>query len=192
MIAARALVLVVFGAWGCGRSIPVVIESAVGTSAPTERTLPAEAAPSRSAVPGGAAPGSAAPPAARASVSAVQPRAGAACRVMRVTGDVRRDRAPLVVGTRLDGAPALELAANSSLHLVHTQSTRQWVVTGPARLVACEAGAEELALALGQVRLEPGSGVRPGAEVWIGTPFGSLRYADARAELSVGARELSL
>lgn len=111
---------------------------------------------------------------------------------MRVTGDVRRDGAPLGVGTRLDGAPALELAANASLHLVHTQSTRQWVVTGPARLVACDAGAEELALAQGQLRLEPNSGVRPGAEVWIGTPFGSLRYTDARAEIGVGARELSL
>jgi hypothetical protein len=111
---------------------------------------------------------------------------------MRVTGDVRRGEAPLAAGVRLDGPPAIELAPKATLHLVHTLSTRQWVVSGPARLLACEAGEEELTLAAGTVRMEPGSGVRPGAEVWIGTPFGSLRYGDARAEVAAGERELGV
>jgi hypothetical protein len=111
---------------------------------------------------------------------------------MRVTGDVRRAGAPLAAGARLDGPPALELAPKATLHLVHTSSTRQWVVSGPARLVACAGGAEELSLARGSLRVAPGAGVRPGAEVWIGTPFGSLRYADAQAEISADARALTL
>jgi hypothetical protein len=111
---------------------------------------------------------------------------------MRVTGDVRRGGLPLATGTRLDGPPALELAPEATLHLVHTQSTRQWVVSGPARLVACEGGAEELSLAEGNLRVEQGAGVRPGAEVWIGTPFGSLRYADAQAEITAEPRALTL
>lgn len=110
---------------------------------------------------------------------------------MRVTGEVRRGAALLAMGTRLDGPPALELPPEAAVHLVHTRSTRQWVISGPARVVACEGGEEELWLAAGTLRVEPGAGVRPGAEVWVGTPFGSLRYADARAEIAVDARQLT-
>jgi hypothetical protein len=110
---------------------------------------------------------------------------GASCRVMRVSGAAQREGVPLRAGDTLDRQQAVELGAGSTLHLVHTVSARQWTLTGPARAFACERGAEELVLARGTLRTEPGSGVRPGAEVWVGTPFGSLRYSDARAELEV-------
>jgi hypothetical protein len=110
---------------------------------------------------------------------------GVSCRVMSVSGAAQRDGLPLRAGDTLDRQQAVELGAGSTLHLVHTASARQWTLTGPARAFACERGAEEIVLARGRLRTEPGSGVRPGAEVWVGTPFGSLRYSDARAELEV-------
>jgi len=97
----------------------------------------------------------------------------------------------LRVGDTVDGTP-LELAAGARLHLVHGASARAWSLEGPARLLPCEAGAEELVLARGTLRAEPGSGVRPGAEVWIGTPYGAVRYAEAGATLDVGERQLAV
>lgn len=88
-------------------------------------------------------------------------------------------------GDTLERQQPIELAAASSLHLMHTASARQWTLFGPARLLACAGGAEEIVLARGTLRSEPGTGVRPGAEVWVATPFGSLRYSDARARVRV-------
>lgn len=109
---------------------------------------------------------------------------------MSVSGEVERAGGPLRPGDTLDQRSPVELAAGSTLHLVHAASSRQWTLSGPARLIACEGGAEEIVLALGTLRTEPGAGVRPGAEVWVGTPFGSLRYSDARAEIRVAAEAL--
>ena len=114
------------------------------------------------------------------------------CRVMNLSGEAQRGGQPLVAGVKLDAAPSVVLGAKASLHLVHTTSARQWTIFGPARLLACEGGAEELTLASGTLRTEPGTGVRPGAEVWVGTPYGSLRYSDGQAEIRVGERELSV
>ena len=92
--------------------------------------------------------------------------------MVSVSGGATRQGRPLRVGDTVDGTP-LELAAGARLHLVHGASARAWSLEGPARLLPCEAGAEELVLARGTLRAEPGSGVRPGAEVWIGTPYGA-------------------
>jgi hypothetical protein len=115
-----------------------------------------------------------------------------ACRVMAVSGDVARGDEPVRAGDMWNDRVAVELGHPATVRLMHTSSTRQWTLTGPARFVACDGGAEEIVLASGALRTEPGAGVRPGAEVWIGTPFGSLRYADARAELEVTPAALEL
>lgn len=111
---------------------------------------------------------------------------------MAVSGSALRDGTPVRAGDRWHDPAAVELGPQATVRLMHTTSTRQWTLTGPARFVACEGGAEDIVLASGALRTEPGAGVRPGAEVWIGTPFGSLRYADARAELEVTAAALGL
>jgi hypothetical protein len=111
---------------------------------------------------------------------------------MSVTGSAVRRGASVRVGDKWNDREPIELAAGAALRLMHTASTRQWILSGPARLVACAGGEEELVLARGTLRTEPGAGVRPGAEVWVGTPYGSVRYADARAELAVGATALEV
>jgi hypothetical protein len=93
-------------------------------------------------------------------------------------------------GDRLTGSDWIDLAPGSRLHLEHTKSSRQWTVQGPARLVPCIDGGEEIILSRGTLATELAAGVRPGAQVVIGTPFGTLRYADARAEVRVSLDEL--
>jgi hypothetical protein len=95
-------------------------------------------------------------------------------------------------GDRFVGADWLELGKGSRLHLKHGQSGREWTLSGPARVLPCVEGLEELIVAEGKLRTEAGAGVRPGAQVLIGTPFGSLRYADANADLDVTATTLRL
>lgn len=112
---------------------------------------------------------------------------------MSVTGRARLGSGdPLNRGERLAGNEAIELDAGSQLHFKHTSSGREWTVRGPARLVPCVEGEEEIILALGSLRAELGAGVRPGAEVMVGTPFGSVRYAHAQAEVAVSDAALAL
>jgi hypothetical protein len=126
------------------------------------------------------------PPLARDATSRSQP----ACRATSLSGAIQREGSALLAGALLAGPAPIELAPGATLHLTHSASARQWTLTGPARLIACDGGAEEIVLARGRLRAEPGSGVRPGAEVWVATPYGSLRYADASAEITVEEREL--
>jgi hypothetical protein len=124
---------------------------------------------------------------------ATAPEAPGGCRVMSFTGSVRAAGGALIrKGQRLTGDEGLILPEAARLHLKHAVSGREWSVLGPARLLACVAGQEELVLGEGRLLTEQGVGARPGAEVLIGTPFGSIRYLDARAELVVNGRELRL
>lgn len=112
---------------------------------------------------------------------------------MSVTGQVSRaSGTPIRTGDVLTDSRWIELGGASKLALKHTLSAREWTLVGPARALACAAGREEIIIAQGTLRTEMGIGARPGAEVWVGTPYGSLRYADARAELSVTEQELKL
>jgi hypothetical protein len=58
---------------------------------------------------------------------------------------------------------------------------------GAATAEACPSGEEEIRLSRGKISGFPGMGVRPGAEVWIATPLGVVRFNDARIELEVTA-----
>ncbi|HTV20964.1 MAG TPA: hypothetical protein VMG12_19900 [Polyangiaceae bacterium] len=174
-MAFRRFCLLALLALGCEREPP----GAAPTQAPApDRSSPSAPGASEPPAPAGPAPAAAQPP-------APVPVSRVACRVMSVSGSAQHAGASLAVGATLDRQEPVELGAGSTLHLVHTVSSRQWTLTGPARLFACDRGEEEIVLARGTLRTEPGSGVRPGAEVWVGTPFGSLRYSDARAELAV-------
>ncbi|HEU4583031.1 MAG TPA: hypothetical protein VFS67_32450 [Polyangiaceae bacterium] len=154
--------------------------------------------------PGGAAGAAAAAPAAHASVeapprvpaplpAAPAPAGPLGCRVVSATGSAARDSGNAVrAGDRFVGSDWLELGKGSSLHLKHGASGREWTLSGPARVLPCVDGQEELIVAEGKLRTEAGAGVRPGAQVLIGTPFGSLRYADASAELEISSEALKL
>jgi len=112
---------------------------------------------------------------------------------MSSSGSIQRSSGePLRTGDRFSGAEWLELGKASAVHLKHGASGREWTLEGPARVLPCVDGQEELILAAGKLRTELGAGVRPGAQVLIGTPFGSVHYADANSELSVTGGELRL
>jgi hypothetical protein len=144
---------------------------------------------------GGAASVAAAPPAAAPHAAAAAPARATphGCRVMSTTGAAQRSSGGAVrAGDRFLGSDWLELGKGTKLHLKHGESGREWTLQGPARVLPCVDGQEELIVAEGSVRAEPGIGVRPGAQVLIGTPFGSVRYGDAAAQLDVTSEALRL
>ncbi len=169
---------------GCTRneneSVALVVAATPNTASPNSGTSPPPAA--------------AQPVASVAQASApVAATPAGGCRVMSVKGGARWD-----TGSRVEkrawvaSARWIELDAGAALHLKHAESAREWTLEGPAKFVACPGGNEEIVLAGGTLHSGVGAGVRPGAEVLVGTPFGTLRYADARVELRVAPAELSL
>ena len=92
---------------------------------------------------------------------------------------------PLVQGDLLPEEARLELAPDTELSLQATVSTREIALRGPAALVACPGGEEEVRVAFGTISGFPGVGVRPGADVWIATPLGVVRFSDAQLDVVV-------
>lgn len=110
---------------------------------------------------------------------------------MRVTGDVKTQS-----GTRVEALqPAddwLTLAPNAELLIRDARSAREYLLTGPGQARPCWSGQEQLLLESGSLKSVSGTGARPGGELWIGTPFGTARYADANFDLNVSAKEWRL
>lgn len=108
------------------------------------------------------------------------------CRALRVTGQVKTtDGVELTAMAALDGIAWLELSPTAELTLRHAVSARELVLRGPGRILPCRGGREHVLVEHGTVASAPGTGVRPGAEVWVGTPFGTARYGDANLEMTV-------
>ncbi|MCA9628109.1 MAG: hypothetical protein KC766_10600, partial [Myxococcales bacterium] len=112
------------------------------------------------------------------------------CRVMSVRGKASLGDKPLEQGALKDGTLTageswLDIAAGAEVGLQHTTSAREWRVTGPARLKACVGGDETLFLAKGELKSGSGAGMRPGAQVTVATPQGSVLWGDTRLTLEV-------
>jgi hypothetical protein len=129
----------------------------------------------------------------RASRAAPEKAATLGCRVMSLIGQVSRGAANEVrVGDLLAGGAPLELAAGASVHLKHTKSAREWSVAGPGSVLVCADGDEDIVIGAGVLHTEQGPGARPGAQVLVGTPFGSVSYGDASARVTVRASGFEL
>lgn len=78
----------------------------------------------------------------------------------------------------MEAAPSdfLTIAAASQLSTRDTRTTREVTLKGPAKARVCVGGEQEVWLAEGEVSAAPGGGETPGAEVWVVTRFGVLRY----------------
>ncbi|MES1175965.1 MAG: hypothetical protein ABUL62_16710 [Myxococcales bacterium] len=113
-----------------------------------------------------------------------------ACRALEVIGRARVDGAPLVTNALLDGEHWLELDAGARVSLRHTVTTREFKLLGPATVLPCRAGAEQVLLAKGQLSTSANLGVRPGAEVLIATPQGTVRYGDAALDVELADKGL--
>jgi hypothetical protein len=110
----------------------------------------------------------------------------ARCRALRVHGDVQfASGEALAAMSPVDGERWIRLGPTAELVLRHSVSARELSLRGPGEMLPCRGGEEQVLIESGALKSAPGTGVRPGAEVWIGTPFGTARYGDAAAEVTV-------
>jgi hypothetical protein len=91
----------------------------------------------------------------------------------------------LAVGQLLPEGAIITLGAAGVLTVQATVSTREMTLVGPAVAEACPGGDEAVRLSRGKARSFPGPGVRPGAEVWVSTPLGVVRFNEAQIEIEV-------
>jgi hypothetical protein len=166
-----------------------VLAGALGAAA-CDGKEPAPPAPSASAA--APLPSASATPVRTARVPPRHPEV--ACRALSVTGKVHplgSDQLLKSAGT-LDGRTWLELDKGARMTLRHSRSGRELVVTGPGLVLACRDGEEQFLLAKGGIDTTMGPGARPGAEVLVATPLGTVRYGDASAEIRATGRRVDI
>ncbi len=176
------------------RVLPLLVLSAsltrCGMCEPNRGPEPgASASASASAPP---APASAPPPASAA--HNLRPKARLPCRIIEGIGDARMETGPdggvplLVQGILLsywvDMPPSGKFVAKDP------QTTRETTFKGPGRVKACVQTQEESWLASGGFESSVGAGESPGAEEWVVTPFGVVRYGASKLSVDVGAKDV--
>jgi hypothetical protein len=114
------------------------------------------------------------------------------CRALAVTGKATVDGVPIVTGTLLDGEHWVVLEASSSVSLRHTLTSRELKLIGPGLVLPCRHGAEQILLSSGRLTTSSNLGVRPGAEVLIATPSGTIHYGDAALDVEMAAKGLHM
>lgn len=125
-----------------------------------------------------------------------------ACRVMALRGTAsatprfprsagQGEERALARGDLVPEGSLIELGAESELTVQATVSTREITLVGPALAEVCPGGDEAVRLTHGKVTGFPGAGVRPGADVWIATPLGVVRFSDAKIDVNVPDRSAS-
>jgi hypothetical protein len=83
----------------------------------------------------------------------------------------------------------LVLAPGARLVATDSHTTRETTFLGPARVRACVDGREESWVAAGSFESVAGAGEAPGAEEWVVTPLGVIRYGAAQVRIDVLARD---
>jgi hypothetical protein len=126
--------------------------------------------------------------------SIVEPREVARCRViaLRPSPEAAVDAGAPAVGSALDGLDWIDIGENTEVVLRHALTTREFALRGPGRFLPCFLGTETVLVARGSVETTAGAGARAGAEVILGTPFGTLHFADAALEARVTERALDV
>jgi hypothetical protein len=104
---------------------------------------------------------------------------------MAVDGDVRVDNGEaepmrLVSQGRVTGEPWISLSAGSRVVVRDPRTGRETTFRGPGRARACVNAQEESWLPAGDFESSPGAGEAPGAEQWVVTTYGVVRYGAAR------------
>ncbi len=169
---------------GCGRSpgAPAPTPSARASAAPSASSAPVASASAGAPAPAGAATG----------LGGVL-QAQASCRAIAVKGTVKAASGQaLVVGTSLDRTGWLDLGPGASVAVKNTETARELVFDGPARVLPCDRGEERFVVPEGHVGTTTWAGARPGAEVLLATPFGAVRYGNAKLRVDVDAKGLTV
>jgi hypothetical protein len=121
----------------------------------------------------------------------------ATCRAMAVQGDVRAEppgepSGPLELQERVRGDDWISLAAGGRLVVREPRTARETTLRGPGRARLCVDSQEEAWLLAGDFESTPGSGESPGAEQWIVTTLGVVRYAAAKVVVGVSPAGTSI
>jgi hypothetical protein len=115
-----------------------------------------------------------------------------ACRAIRVRGDVRNDGGPITEMAPLEGRAWITLGEGAEVAVRHGASSRDFTLFGPGRFFPCRGGVEQVLIGSGRFKSSAGTGVRPGGDFTIATPFGSATYGDADLDAAVEAGKFTL
>ncbi len=164
-----------------------------GACEPNKTPPPAPSASASAATPPPGVPPSAHPP---------RPQPKLACRAITVEGDVHVEPAtgpatdagltPVLLQGLAPTEAWVGLAKGARLVVKDPRTTRETSfrgVSGPARARACVGFAEESWIVAGRFESSVGAGEAPGAEEWVVTPFGVLRYGAAKVTVDVQPRD---
>ena len=184
--AARVSVLFLYGAYAaygacagcskCDERPPSGASTASATTSTTAPTAPTTSASNAATTIGTAAPTS----------SLVESYPKLPCRALGVAGAITP---PLATFVPREGW--LTLAPGAKMTAKDPRTTRETSFAGPARVRACVGDEEESWLApaaSGDATFtsSSGAGEKPGAEEWVVTPFGVVRYASASVRVTLG------
>lgn len=92
---------------------------------------------------------------------------------------------PLLTDAEIPSDAWLSLSPGARVVAKDPRTTRETIFTGPARVRACMNHREDSWVASGVFESTPGAGETPGAEEWVVTPFGVVRYASAKVRVIV-------
>jgi hypothetical protein len=108
-------------------------------------------------------------------------------------GGAPNDKAePLALQGRISGDSWLVLAGGGRLVVRDPRTGREGTFRGPGRARTCVDGQEEAWLPGGDYESSPGAGESPGAEQWVVTSAGVVRYASAKLVIEARPAAVSL
>jgi hypothetical protein len=116
------------------------------------------------------------------------------CRAIAVDGPVHEQGAgdagaALAQQGEIPTGVWLSLAQSARLVAKDPRTTRETAFVGPALVQVCVAHREESWLATGRFESAIGAGETPGAEEWVVTPLGVIRYMAAKVAVDVRAKD---
>jgi hypothetical protein len=117
-------------------------------------------------------------------------RRGMLCRAIAVDGDVRSEDdggTPVALSSGISPDPWIDLVSGARLVAKDPRTTRETTFRGPARVRACVDSIEESWVDTGVFESSVGAGESPGAEEWVVTPLGVVRFAAAKLGVQVSA-----
>jgi hypothetical protein len=177
------------------RLVSLAALSAALACEPEKAGLPDAASVARAPAPASAVPVAEDPSARMARWEAARSAAlRTPCRAIAVDGAVRVETAPdagapLALEDEIPSEAWLSVARDSRVVAKDPRTTRETAFVGPAWARACVAHREESWLASGRFESAIGAGETPGAEEWVVTPLGVVRYMAAKIAVEVRAKE---
>jgi hypothetical protein len=115
------------------------------------------------------------------------------CRVISATGSIHRDSDAGIAPNDVLGEGYATLTVGSRMAVKNGSTTREAIFEGPGEVRGCVGGDEEMWVTGGTFKSVTGAGETPGAEVWVVTPQGVVRYGSgAQLNMLIGPNKAEL